>query len=143
LTAGLYIIPAKKFDAARVKGTWDRHRWDKCRPWFDLDKAWSEFDQLLKRRPAPLGCAIAGDVRVAGDQPGFNLVSPAVAAEIARALADLPVEEILGEIERDRGPWEGDRREVEQGYYERFFEELRKAYALAASEGAAVGILIC
>ena len=144
LNAGLYIIPATKFAAARAKGTWHRHRWDKCRPWFDLDKAWWQFDPVLKRRSAPLGSAIAGNIRLSPNGPGFNLVSPDVVAQIARELAGIRTEEIVAEIERDYGQsWEENRRERERGYYETFFEELRKAYTLAASEGAAVGILIC
>ena len=62
----------------------------------------------------------------------------------ARELADIPTEEIVAEIERDCGQsWDETRRERERGYYATYFEELRKAYTLAASEGAAVGILIC
>src|SRR5688500_7925137 len=99
LNAGLYIIPGNKFAAAQAKGTWDRHRWDKCRPWFDLDKAWPQFDQVLQRRPVPLGYTIKGDIRISRNEPGFNLVSPAVAAQIARMLADLPTEDVIDEIE--------------------------------------------
>ena len=79
LNAGLYIIPAKKFAAAQAKESWDRHHWHKCRPWFDLDKAWDEFDSVLKRRSASLACAIWGDIRLSPRGLGFNLVSPDVA----------------------------------------------------------------
>src|SRR4051812_5342648 len=101
LNAGLYIIPATKFAAAQAKGTWHRHRWDKCRPWFDLDKAWWQFDPVLKRRSIPLGYAIAGNIRLSPNEPGFNLVSPDVVAQIARELADTPTEGVVAEIERD------------------------------------------
>ena len=61
LNAGLYVIPAAKFAAAQAKGTWSRHAWHKCHPWFDIDKAWSEFNDVFQNWP-PLTCAIEGDV---------------------------------------------------------------------------------
>src|SRR5437868_67537 len=101
VNAGLYIIPARKFITAKTKGTWDRHRWDKCRPWFDLDKAWRQIGEVLKDRSDALGYAIDGDVRVCPNEPGFNFVSPPVVARIARELTDIPTAEILDDIERE------------------------------------------
>ncbi|MGE3809143.1 MAG: DUF1877 family protein [Gemmataceae bacterium] len=144
VNAGLYVIPARKFATAQQKVSWDRYRWNKCRPWFDIDKAWSQFDDVLKGRSDALRYVIKGDVRIARNEPGFNFVSPPVVGQITRELAAIPITEVFAAIERTSGrTWTAAQRKVEQGYYERFYEELCKAYQEAAAQGAALGVLLC
>jgi hypothetical protein len=143
-SAGLYVIPAEKFATAQSKGTWSRHRWHKCRPWFDLGRTWSEFNDVFQQRSAPLSYAIRGNVRVAGNEWGFNFVSPDVVPQLAAALNALSREEVVAEIERSDGrSWEENRRAGMRKTYAETLEEIRQAYNYAAERGAAVGILIC
>lgn len=143
-TAGLYVIPAAKFAAAQQKGTWSRHRWDKCRPWFFLSKSWYEFNKVLTQKPAPVCYAIDGIVRPNPDEFDFVFVPPEVVPEIASALDAIPIKGVLDAIERSRGEsWkEAERGPIRQDYATSF-EDLRTAYRTAAATGSAVGILIC
>jgi hypothetical protein len=142
LNAGLYIIPAKKFATAQAKGTWGRHAWHNCEPWFDLDKAWFEINDILEKCGPPLAYAITGDLRPNPEELDFAFVSPDVVAGIAQALERIATEEIVDKIERRHGKsWED--RDWQREYYASYFEELRTAYQTAAKRGAAVGILVC
>jgi hypothetical protein len=143
-SAGLYVIPATKFAAAQEKGTWARYHWHKCEPWFDLGNTWYELNEVLQQRSTPLSYSIEGNVRPTPDELGFDFVSPDVVAQIAVALGRIPTEEVVDEIERQRGQsWTESERAGLRECYADSFEELRKAYRTAAARGAAVGILIC
>jgi hypothetical protein len=140
LSAGLYVIPAEKFARAQQKGSWSRHSWHKCEPWFSLDRTWSEFNDVLEEKPAPLCYAIEGNVRPNPDALDFAFVSPEVVGRLARALEEMPVKEFLDDLARRQGSlW----KESDGRLYTRYFEILRTAYRTAADRGAAVGILIC
>jgi hypothetical protein len=143
-SASLYVIPAEKFATAQSKATWERHRWGRCEPSFDLGRTWQEFNDVFRQRGTPLSYAIEGNVRVAGNDLGFDFVSPDVVAKIAAALNALSPAEVVAQIERDWGQsWAEKSRPGMRKVYAETLDEIRQAYNYAAERGAAMGILIC
>jgi hypothetical protein len=138
MTAGLWLVPAEEFAGV------GRPRLHSDGPWFDLDKAWREFDQVFRDLPPPLNRAIGGDIRPEEEDPAdatsLSFVSPSIVTQIARALDRIEPADMVGRIaERaERALGESDRR-----YFADYYEQLREAYRAAAATGAGLGVLLC
>jgi hypothetical protein len=121
-----------------------RFRADAC--YFDIDKAWREFDEVFRGMSPPLDRAIEGDIPPeerapeAIDATSLSFVSPAVVAEIARALERIQPGEMVRLI-AERAPRELD--DEDRRYFTDFYEQLRQAYRTAAAAGAGLAVLLC
>jgi hypothetical protein len=148
VTAGLWVVPADEFvprDGGSVTP-----RLTKDGAWFDLDKAWAEFDDLLREMPAPLDRAIRGDLWPEGslyedngreDATWLGFVTPKTVAEIAQALDHIEADEVVELMEGAGLSRAGD--EFDRRYYAEYFVQLKEAYRTAAREGAGLGVLLC
>ncbi len=148
VTAGLWIVPAEEF--ATRTGDAVQPRLPKGGMWFDLDKAWSAFDDVFQKMPPPLDRIISGDIWPEGrldedngrdDATWLGFVSPATVSEIARLLDQMEPGEMVEMIRRAGYPKAQDNRGREM--FIDFFEELRQAYRAAAQDGAGLGVLLC
>jgi hypothetical protein len=148
VTAGLWVVPADQF-VPRPDGTVSPQL-PAGGKWFDLDKAWAEFDEVLSRLGAPFDCTIGGDIwpegplheeREGRDGTWLGFVSPPRVAEIAEVLRWIEPEEMLRLIAAAGCPKEQD--DFARRYYATYFEHLREAYRTAAAAGAGLGVLLC
>jgi hypothetical protein len=147
VTAGLYVVPADEF-AVREGGA-VKPRLPKDGVWFDLDKAWYEFDGVLRGMTPPLDRAIGGDVWPEGrmdedngsdDATWLGFVSPPTVAAIAEALERRGPGEMVRRL-REAGALRAD--DEDGRYYAEYFEQLCQAYRTAARTGAGLGVLLC
>jgi hypothetical protein len=148
ITAGLCVVPAEEF-VPREDGSITPKLPKDC-AWFDLDKAWWEFGEVLRDMPEPLNLAIEGDLCLEDsrsednrqdDATRLSFVTPGTVAEIARGLEPIDANEIMEFLEQARLSTPGD--EWERKTYSDYFEHLKEAYRTAAREGAGLGILLC
>jgi hypothetical protein len=141
MTAGLCLVPATEFGLSS--------RWPNLPrggAWFDIDKAWHEFDQVFRDMPPPLDRAIEGDIPPEERSPeeidatSLSFVSPEAVVAIARALEQIEPEEMIGliaeQVSRVLDDW--DRK-----YFADYYEKLRQAYRAAAAVGAGLAMLLC
>jgi hypothetical protein len=140
MIAGLYLVPGEEFGPGCR-----RPRFPADGPWFDIDKAWWEFEQVFRGMPPSLDLAIAGDIPPEERAPedidatSLSFVSPGAAAEIARVLEQIEPGEMVRLIGESAGPLDDGDRELFADSY----EELRRAYRAAAAAGAGLAVLLC
>jgi hypothetical protein len=148
------IVPAPAF-AGRVDP--DGIRVPADGPWFDIDKAWFELHVVFRSLPEPLCFAIQGDFSneslegalirgpgEEGDEGGgtyLGYVTPATASRLAQALAAFPRWKLFEDLRRQFPSLlkQKERRD----YFAWVYDELQKAYAAAAEQGAGLQVLIC
>lgn len=113
---------------------------------YDIDKAWSDFNEVFLELGGPLKFAIQGKYCPFGNfeendgecLDGF--VSPAVAARIAQELAKLPFKSIFDSVKERYRKLGLNCPGDEEVYLRHHFATLKTAYSTAAKKKMAVHI---
>lgn len=118
----------------------------------DIDKAWHIIHFLLTGEAwggsGALADSILGGVELTGTDAGygpFRYLTPPEVQSVARALADLPFDELWSRLDPDEtesagiypGRWGADG-EVERAYVAQNYESLRTFYSSASQSSSAV-----